>query len=82
VPIAGTWRESDAKILAQVPMWVLHTENDSIFPASHARNIVRAIHGAGGNVRYTEIPMMDHNCPYPGFYAPQIWQWMFAQKKQ
>lgn len=82
VPIAGFWRQEDAKLLTRVPMWVMHTENDSIFPVSYARNIVRGIHAAGGNVRYTELPMMDHNCPYQGFYAPQIWQWMFAQKKK
>jgi predicted peptidase len=82
VPIAGTWRPSDAKILAKVPMWVMHTENDSIFPVSYTRNLVRAIHASGGNVSYTEIPQMDHNCPYSGFYAPQTWQWMFTQKKK
>jgi len=82
VPIAGFWRQEDAKLLARVPMWVMHTENDSIFPVSLARNIVHDIHAAGGNVRYTEIPRMDHNCPYEGFYAPQVWQWMFAQKKK
>lgn len=82
IPMAGTWRASDAAQLARVPMWVMHTENDSIFPVSHTRNLVRAIHAAGGNIRYTEIPQMDHNCPFGGFYTPQTWQWLFAQKKK
>lgn len=82
IPIAGTWQQSDAATLARVPMWVMHTENDSIFPSSNARNLVRAIHAAGGNINYTEIPHMAHNCPYDGFYGTQTWRWLFAQKKK
>lgn len=82
VPIGTVWTPADAPHFTKVPIWYLHFALDSIFPAHIGRSFVRGVQAAGGNLHYTEIPDMGHNCPYGPLYTRPMWHWMFSQKKK
>lgn len=81
VPIGTAWAPLEAPYFTKVPIWYLHFALDSIFPAHIARSFVRGVQASGGNLHYTEIPDMGHNCPYSSLYTKPMWHWMFSQRK-
>lgn len=81
VPIGTAWMPAEAPYFTKVPIWYLHFALDSIFPAHIVRSFVRGVQANGGNIHYTEIPNMGHNCPYESLYTKPVWHWMFSQKK-
>ena len=45
------------------------------------RQIVEALKQAGGNPRYTEYPEVGHDSWKPAYKDPELFAWIFAQKK-
>jgi len=48
---------------------------------SRSRDMVQAIQKAGGNPTYTEYPQVMHDSWTRTYSNPQVWEWVFAQKK-
>lgn len=70
--------------LRDMPIWIFHGGMDDIAPPLHARAMFNALKREGAaNVRYTEFPRANHNC-WDRAYAdtPELWTWLFAQKRQ
>lgn len=81
VPMSGLWDANDAPKMTTVPMWVFHGALDDGMPVAGTRALVSGIKKYGGNIRYTELPEMGHECPSPILYTKAMWQWLFSQKK-
>lgn len=81
VPLAGAWMPEDSPQMTKVPLWAFHGAKDSVIPAYLSRDMTTLIHQYGGKAYYTEFPDMNHQCPSPQFYSPQMWEWMFRQIK-
>lgn len=81
VPISGGWRAEDSAKMAGVPIWAIHGARDTNVPVSYTRDVAGLIKQYGGPIRYSEVADMSHECPSSRLYGPEIWDWMFAQKK-
>jgi predicted peptidase len=81
VPICGGGDPRRAAWLRDLPLWVFHGAEDTVVPPDHSRRMVRAIEAAGGKPRYTEYPGVGHNSWDPAFAEPELFSWLFAQKK-
>ena len=49
-----------AKELRNLPLWLIHGENDKAAPIADSEELVRAIEQAGGHPKFTRLPDRDH----------------------
>jgi predicted peptidase len=81
VPVCGGADETKAAAIAKVPVWVFHGDKDTVVKTMRARNIVEALKKAGGNPKYTEYPGVGHDSWNKAFAEPELFPWLFGQKK-
>jgi predicted peptidase len=82
-PLAG---ESDpyatlARRLRHLPMWIFHGAKDDVVPPDDDRRLYAALQSAGADVRYTEFPDANHNSWDAAYATPELWPWLFAQRR-
>ncbi len=82
VPVCGLWRIEEAPRLLSVPLWAFHGERDKTIPVHFTRDIIAAITKAGGTVKYTEYPGVGHESWNKAYDEPELWRWLFAQRKR
>jgi predicted peptidase len=82
VPICGGGDPDDAAGLATLPIWCFHGAADRVVPVQRSREMVQAIRRAGGDVRYTELPGVEHNSWDITYGDPEVVAWMLSQRRQ
>jgi len=81
IPICGGGDKKTADKIKHVPMWVFHGDADSVVPPTMSRAMVKALENAGGTPKYTEYKGVRHNSWSATYANPEVWNWLFAQKK-
>ena len=81
VPVCGGWATQEADRMTGVPMWLFHGALDAAVPVEFSRSMYRAIEDLGGKVKYTEYPEVKHNAWVKAYRDPEMWKWMFAQRR-
>ncbi len=84
VPICGgaaSDPEKMAKTLRQVPIWAFHGGQDKVVPLSKSEKMVSAIQRAGGDVKLTVYPDVEHNSWQPTYDNPQVFEWLLEHRK-
>ncbi|UCE40334.1 MAG: prolyl oligopeptidase family serine peptidase [Candidatus Aminicenantes bacterium] len=82
VPICGGGDISKADRLAKIPIWAFHGAEDLVVNPKWSRDMVEAIRKTGGNPKYTEYPDVGHNSWIPAYSDPELFEWLFSQKKE
>ena len=82
MPICGGGDAKQAPKFAKLPLWVFHGAKDNTVPVDLSRKMVEAIKAAGGEPKYTEFPNVAHNAWTPAYDDPELWKWMFAQRRE
>ncbi|WP_266204699.1 carboxylesterase family protein [Pontibacter kalidii] len=82
-PICGGGAPEAARKYARKveSIWVFHGEDDGVVPVEHSRVMAGAIKRAGGNVKLTVYPGVNHNSWDYAFKEPELLQWLFSQEK-
>lgn len=81
-PICGGGHPAGAKKYAKkVNLWVFHGEEDSVVPVEKSTVMVEAIRQAGGEVKYTMYPGVNHNSWDYAFAEPELLPWLFSNHK-
>jgi len=81
MPICGGGRTEDAEALAKVPIRVFHGAEDKTVPPALSRRMVEAIKRAGGDIKYTEFPGVNHNSWDPAYEDRTNIKWLLRQHK-
>lgn len=81
VPICGGGDEKQAARLVKMPIWAFHGDKDTAVRPERSRNMIAAIKKAGGNPKYTEYAGVGHNSWTQTYRDPDLFAWLFAQKK-
>lgn len=81
MPVCGGGDQKTAEKIKGVPMWVFHGDADRVVPPRMSRSMVKAIKAAGGKPRYTEYLRVGHDSWSATYTDPDVWSWLFAQKK-
>ncbi len=81
VPICGGGNTSKASLIAKVPIWAFHGDEDELVSVSESRRMVAALKKAGGQPRYTEYKGVGHNSWVRAFKEPDFLSWIFAQRR-
>jgi predicted peptidase len=80
VPICGGGEPQQAVALATRPLWVFHGARDDVIDVERSRQMVAAVRGAGGDVRYTEYPDEGHASWDRAYSEPELMPWLLAQR--
>jgi predicted peptidase len=81
VPISGGGDLAYADKLAKIPVWDFHGDADNTVPPVRSRDMIAAITKAGGKPKYTEYSGVGHDAWTRTYANPEVWDWLFAQKK-
>ena len=82
VPICGGGDVDKAKLIADLPTWVVHGGADPVVPAANSRRMVAALEQAGGRPIYTELEGVGHDSWSPAMKNRLLWDWLFAQRSK
>ncbi len=81
-PICGGGHPDGAKRYAKrLNLWVFHGEEDSVVPVEKSQEMVAALQKAGGNVKLTIYPGVNHNSWDNAFAEPTLLAWLFSHRK-
>jgi predicted peptidase len=79
---AGTPYERLAARLARMPVWIVHGEADAAVPVDESRRMHDALRAVAADVRYTELPGMNHDAWTPAYGSESILAWLFGQRRR
>lgn len=82
VPICGGGDPSKAATIAKLPIWAFHGGKDPVVKPELSRTMVEALKKAGGQPKYTEYPDVAHDSWVPAYREPEMFAWLFAQKRK
>jgi hypothetical protein len=63
-PRSGIGEPYRAIRLKNVPVWVIHGENDNVILSGYSDQMTAAIQACGGSVKYSLLKGVEHNMPY------------------
>jgi len=81
VPICGGGEAIAARSLTKVPIWVFHGAKDPIVPLKRSQDMVDVLERMKGNVKFTIYPDVQHDSWTETYADPELWKWLFAQKR-
>lgn len=75
--------QETASRFRDTPTWIFHGAKDDVVLPEQSRRMAAALKSAGAtDARYTEFPDANHNSWDPAYAMPELWAWMFAQKRR
>jgi predicted esterase len=83
VPIGGRGgRSAEMSRAVQVPAWVFNGDADGTTTLADAQVAVDALRAAGGDVRLTVLPGIDHGGSQNATFAtPGLWEWLAERRR-
>ncbi len=81
VPICGGSEPLNAMVLRKVPVWVFHGAKDPVVPLKRSEEMVESLKRFKGNVKFTVYPDALHDSWTATFDDPEVWKWLFEQRR-
>jgi predicted peptidase len=82
VPVCGGGNPLHVHRLRDVPVWAFHGALDPIVPMNESEKMVSALRDAGGDVRYTVYPEVEHDAWTLAYAEPALYDWMLSHRLQ
>ncbi len=73
--------EKLADKIKDLPIWCFHGEKDESVPVAKSRHMVELLRARGAEVYYMEFAEGTHNVWDQAYGAPELWRWVFEQKR-
>ena len=81
VPVCGGGMYWAAAGLKNLAVWATHGALDTTVLPEETVHMVKAINSNGGNAKITIFADTAHDAWVPTYTDPEIWNWMFSQKR-
>ena len=82
VTCSGGGDPAQAEKMKDLPVWIFHGGADQTLPVMLSRRMYTALKEAGSDcVFYTEYPECPHDCWTRTYRNPEVWKWLFSQKR-
>jgi len=81
VPICGGGNPADADKLKGIPIWVFHGAEDKTVKLENSTKMVDALKAVGSDVKFTIYPGVGHDSWTETYANPELYDWLFAQKR-
>ena len=95
MPICAALNPTEEQLatIADIPIWIIHAENDPTVPVANSREPFAKLQAMGVDVKYTEFenvdPYMGHwswipvlNNFYSEEYGTNVFDWLYSQKNE
>ncbi|MFA5864773.1 MAG: phospholipase [Phycisphaerae bacterium] len=80
-PICGGGCIDRSAIIARTPIWAFHGSDDRTVLPWNSRMMVEAVRNAGGQVKYTEYPGVEHDSWKQALKESDLYQWIFNHRR-
>ena len=71
-----------ARLLTDTPIWVFHGDTDVVVSVEESQRMVDALERFGSkSVKFTRYPGVNHDSWTATYDDPEVWEWLFAQKR-
>lgn len=80
-PICGGGDPKTVGAFSSLPIWCFHGEADPVVKVKRTREMVDALKAVESPVKYTEYPGVQHDSWTATYANPELYVWMFAQRK-
>ena len=80
MPICGGGDPTQAARLRKLAIWAFHGARDPVVPVAGSRQMVQALKRAGGRVRYTEYPDVEHRAWERAFTDRRTISWLMEPR--
>ena len=67
--------------IQHVPVWAFHGALDDVVPFERSEEMVAALRGCDGNVRFTVYPEARHDSWTATYANPELYAWLLAQRR-
>ncbi len=67
--------------LGSVPVWIFHGGADPVVPASESEKMAEYLQAAGGDVRLTIYPGVDHDSWTITYNNPELYEWFLSHSR-
>jgi predicted peptidase len=82
LPICGGGEPNEwADSLGRVPMWAFHGARDPVVPLSESEKMVDAVRRAGGDVRLTVYPDVEHDSWTQTYDNDEVYRWLLSHHR-
>ena len=81
-PDSGPPHRLIAERVRSLAAWIWHGGADNVVPVEESRRMAQALHGAGGQVTYTELPGVGHDAWTPALESPELPGWLLGQHRR
>ena len=81
VPICGGGDVAQSPRLKNLPIWAFHSDQYGVVPTRRTTAMIEAIREAGGTPKMTIYPGVNHDSWSATYANPNVFTWLFAQKK-
>ena len=71
-----------AEKVARIPAWVFHGADDAVVSVIESGEMVKAIEGIGGSVKYSEFPNVGHNVWLNALGERDLLSWILRQRAE
>ena len=82
VPICGGADINRLANGASIPWRIYHGDADKVVPVTFSRSAYRTLKNAGAKIIYREFAGCTHNSWNPAFNDPDLFPWLFKQKRK
>ncbi len=81
LPICGGGEPLEwAASLRRVPIWAFHGARDAVVPVSESEKMVDAVRRAGGQVRLTVYPDVEHDSWTQTYDNDEVYRWLLQHR--
>ncbi len=81
VPICGGGEpDKMAMALARVPIWAFHGAKDQVVPLAEGQRMVDAVKQAGGDMKFTVYPDVEHNSWKATYDNQEVYDWLLKHR--
>ena len=80
-PICGGGNPHRVDQLKHLPVWVFHGAKDQAVKIEKSQEMVDALTGIGGRVKFTIYPDADHDSWSQTYDDPKFYEWLLQQKR-
>lgn len=75
---AFAWVAERARTL---PVWIFHGGDDNVVPTEQSRRMNAALTALKAEVKYSELPGVNHGSWEKAYATPDLWTWMFSHTR-
>jgi len=80
IPICGGGSKEQADRIKSVPIWCFHGAKDRVVELSQSEEMVEAVRQAGGDVRFTVYPDLQHDSWTVTYDDPAVYPWLLEHR--